>query len=149
MYEMWKWKEILNAIEWGQLDYEEEEITWADFKGIYWRSPVDDSKEMYFPYHSKIVWLLITISINLVMLAILCGIIAGMIELRIVFWLIWSDKGSTLKFLSTTIPSVVNTVVIMIFNQIYAELAYWLTNFENHKTYTTYERALIIKTFIF
>jgi hypothetical protein len=37
----------------------------------------------------------------------------------------------------------------MIFNQIYAELAYWLTNFENHKTYTTYERALIIKTFIF
>jgi len=73
------------------------------------------------------------------MILILIGVIAAMIELRIVLWEVWSDKGSTLKFMSTTIPSVVNTVVIMIFNIIYAELAYRLTNFENHKTYSEYE----------
>ena len=33
-YEMWKWKEKLNAIEWGQLDFEEEEITRAQYKGV-------------------------------------------------------------------------------------------------------------------
>ena len=83
------------------------------------------------------------------MLGIIAGVIAGMITLRIVLWNAWSDKGYTLKFLSTTIPSVVNSVIIIVLNQVYAELAYRLTNFENHKTYTRYEWALIIKTFVF
>lgn len=50
------------------------------------------------------------------MIGILIAVIAAMIELRIVFHEIWSDKGSTLKFMSTTIPSIVNTIVIMVFN---------------------------------
>lgn len=51
--------------------------------------------------------------------------------------------------MSTIIPSVVTSVVIIVMNQVYATIAYHLTNFENHKSQTLYEKSLILKTFTF
>jgi hypothetical protein len=124
-------------------------VTRANFHGVSRRSPINDEKEIYFQSGKKFLRNMITISINAFMILLLIGIIVGMIQLRIFLAFIWTNEGQTLKFMSTTIPSVVNTIVIMIFNFVYTELAYRLTNFENHKTYSAYERALIIKTFIF
>lgn len=51
--------------------------------------------------------------------------------------------------MATIIPSIINAIQIVIFNIIYSSLAYILTNYENHKTQTSYEQSLILKTFVF
>lgn len=51
--------------------------------------------------------------------------------------------------MSTIIPSVITSLVINIMNQIYAQIAMYLTNFENHKSQTVYEKSLIMKTWTF
>ena len=38
---------------------------------------------------------------------------------------------------------------IVIYEKVYSSLAYMLTNFENHKTYSMYEGSLITKNFTF
>ena len=51
--------------------------------------------------------------------------------------------------MATLIPSILNAIQIMVFNVIYSTIAYWLTNYENHKTQSSYEKALIMKTYMF
>lgn len=45
--------------------------------------------------------------------------------------------------------TILNTVQIMIFNKIYAELALKLNKFENHKLLSSYENSLVLKIFFF
>ena len=47
------------------------------------------------------------------------------------------------------IASILNALQIQVFNLIYGDLAIALNNYENHRTDTEYEDALIAKTFIF
>jgi len=44
---------------------------------------------------------------------------------------------------------IINGAFIVIFNQLYNRLAIWLTNWENHRTETDWENALIVKKFSF
>eukprot|EP01099_Mayorella_cantabrigiensis_P005151 TRINITY_DN402_c0_g1_i8.p1 TRINITY_DN402_c0_g1~~TRINITY_DN402_c0_g1_i8.p1 ORF type:complete len:431 (+),score=85.81 TRINITY_DN402_c0_g1_i8:497-1789(+) len=44
---------------------------------------------------------------------------------------------------------IINGVFIVIFNQLYNNLAIWLTNWENHRTETAWENALVVKKFSF
>lgn len=68
------------------------------------------------------------------MIALQIGVLIALIFLRIALWEAWSDKGSIYKNMATIIPSIVTSLVINIMNQIYATIAYYLTNFENHKS---------------
>eukprot|EP00613_Pedinella_sp_CCMP2098_P018635 CAMPEP_0171750144 /NCGR_PEP_ID=MMETSP0991-20121206/41210_1 /TAXON_ID=483369 /ORGANISM="non described non described, Strain CCMP2098" /LENGTH=947 /DNA_ID=CAMNT_0012351009 /DNA_START=93 /DNA_END=2940 /DNA_ORIENTATION=+ len=51
--------------------------------------------------------------------------------------------------LGTIIASIMLSVVILIFNSIYRKVATILNDYENHRTNTEYEDALIAKTFLF
>lgn len=44
---------------------------------------------------------------------------------------------------------IINGAFIVIFNQLYNNLAIWLTNWENHRTESAWENALVIKKFCF
>jgi len=68
------------------------------------------------------------------MICIQLGVLIALILLRIALWNAWQDKGSIYKNMATIIPSVIISLVINIMNQIYAHIAYLLTNFENHKS---------------
>jgi len=48
-----------------------------------------------------------------------------------------------------TIASIANAVAIMVLNGIYSQTAVTLNNWENHRTETMYEDALIAKIFLF
>lgn len=51
--------------------------------------------------------------------------------------------------LGSTITALINAVQIQVLNEIYNQVAVALTNYENHRTNTEFEDALIAKTFIF
>ena len=52
-------------------------------------------------------------------------------------------------FITNTIPGLLNSIQIFIFNSIYNIVGNALNNFENHKILPSYENSLIAKTFIF
>jgi anoctamin-10/anoctamin-7 len=51
--------------------------------------------------------------------------------------------------LAGTIASLLNAVQIQVMNYIYGTVSVYLNEFENHRTETIYEDALIGKTFVF
>jgi len=65
----------------------------------------------------------------------------GVITIRIVLQKI--DKSYAIA------ASIVNAVAIIILNMVYFKIAVALNNWENHRTDTDYEDALIAKTFVF
>ena len=83
------------------------------------------------------------------MILIVASVIVALIYLRKILYELWEDSGTFWVTMATTIPSILNAVQIIFFNAIYSSLAYILTNYENHRTQSSYERALILKTFIF
>lgn len=90
---------------------------------------------------------MIGLAISVFIICTVLGIIYGLLRLRKFLYDEW--EGTSYVFLATTIPSILNAVQIIVFNMIYSTLAYKMTNFENHRTQTSYENSLILKTFIF
>ncbi|CAG8655444.1 22827_t:CDS:2, partial [Gigaspora rosea] len=50
---------------------------------------------------------------------------------------------------TSIITACLNLITITILSMIYKNVAWWLTNFENHKTPTQFEDSLIIKSYLF
>ena len=61
----------------------------------------------------------------------------------------FSDNDVANPSTAAVIGGTLNAVWITLMNFLYRELAVYLTRFENHRTETEYEDALIVKTFLF
>lgn len=146
-YEYWKRKEITYAVEWGQTDFEEDEVEKVTFRGIFRRSPVHDKSEKYFSRFRRGIRVFISILITLLLIAIDIAIIVGLFRLRYYLYNQW--KNYWYADYSITVVSVINAIVIFIFNYIFFYVSFVLTNFENFKTQTEFEKSIIIKNFIF
>lgn len=82
-YEFWKRKENKRAIEWGQTDFEEDEIVRPTFVGTRRRSPVDDSlNDIYFHPQSRRFRQAIGYLISLLILCVVIGTVAAILYLR-------------------------------------------------------------------
>ena len=68
-----------------------------------------------------------------------------MISIYIVRNVLQQEIGS----LAQTAASIMNSVVILLFNLLYNFVAQHLTNRENHRTDTAYEDSMIAKLFLF
>jgi hypothetical protein len=145
--ELWGRRETWFAVVWGQTDFEEDETVRPAFHGSSRRSPIDDEKELYFSVKMRFFRTLMGLAISILIICTVLGIIYGLLRLRRFLYEEW--KGTSYVFLATTIPSIINAVQIIVFNMIYSTLAYKMTNFENHRTQTSYENSLILKTFCF
>ena len=108
LFEGWKRKEIKLAVKWGQTNFEETEVERSAFRGVQRRSPIDDEKELFFSGFKKFFRVLFTITINLIMIAIVFGVIVGLIYLRKYLYELWEDKSFVLKYMATLIPSILN-----------------------------------------
>ena len=140
---IWKRSEKRYAIEWGQVDFEEDEIERSKFKGIYRRSPITDHKEKYYSYFKRCIRIAISWFVTLIMIAIVIGLIYFSFWLRNYLYKRWKDYWYA--DYSMTVVSIINAIIIIVFNYIYFYLAIVLTYFENFKTQTQFERSLIIK----
>ncbi|KAF0519068.1 DUF590-domain-containing protein [Gigaspora margarita] len=138
------WKRTNSSIEydWNITEFEKEELPRPEFYGTTVRkSPITMKNEIHFPLRQRVQKLFISGMVVFISL----GITIITIVVFIVFPQFWSEAGIWTSILTAC----VNLITILILNMIYRNVAWWLTNFENHKTPTQFEDSLIIKSYLF
>lgn len=146
--EYWKRKEKTYAMKWGMSGFEDEEIDRPQFEGDLKPNPVDGRPYFYFSSFRKNVRLFVTSSMAASLTLTVVGVIAAIFVMRIIM-----SKSPEMNLnginLAGSIASIANALQIQIFGVIYDEFAIRANSYENHRTDTQYEDALITKTFVF
>ncbi|XP_033742863.1 anoctamin-4-like isoform X2 [Pecten maximus] len=150
--ELWKQKSARCAYLWDVQEFEANEPDRPEFfSSTFKEDPVTKTKEMYFPSKKQNIRYLISFSTLLFMILIVLTSVVSIIIYRVITSVDYCpNMDSTSCLLATTVvSSVLNTVSILILGKIYDYLAVKLTDWENHRTQTMYDDALIIKLFAF
>eukprot|EP00735_Rhodelphis_limneticus_P011190 TRINITY_DN4257_c0_g1::TRINITY_DN4257_c0_g1_i1::g.7946::m.7946 TRINITY_DN4257_c0_g1::TRINITY_DN4257_c0_g1_i1::g.7946 ORF type:complete len:721 (+),score=181.50,sp/Q4V8U5/ANO10_DANRE/29.92/2e-68,Anoctamin/PF04547.7/8.4e-126 TRINITY_DN4257_c0_g1_i1:100-2262(+) len=134
--ELWKRENSRYAWRWDVYDYEQEEKARPEFKGELRISPITGKEELWYPEEERRRKIITSACF---ILFLILGVIAGMVSILI---LKNNDRYSSLA-------GVANGVLIPIFNAIYKEIALRLNEWENYRTDTEFEDALIAKVFLF
>jgi len=137
------------SVRWGMEGFQESERDRPSFQGDpsvgdggRRRSPVTNRMETYYPEYKR-AWKQVA-SFTIVLVAI--GVVCTSIELLIWAWDILDGMG--FKY-SEIVIALVFAVVIRVLGSLYDAIAEALNEWENYKTETEYEDALIFKTFTF
>jgi hypothetical protein len=146
--EYWKRKEKVAAMKWGMVGFEEEEQARPEFDGVLSVSAVNGKPLLYFPRNEYIFRVGVSVSIISTLILIVVGVVGGIFALRVI---LSSMRALNVGGVNTgpIITSLLNAVQIQVMNAIYGTIAIRLNDYENHRTDTQYEDALIGKTFIF
>ncbi|XP_071847241.1 anoctamin-7-like isoform X4 [Apostichopus japonicus] len=149
--EYWKRKSATLAYEWDVNTYQLSEPDRPQFFGTRERKdPVSDLPDWYYPFHRQFLKYFASLSILFFMVCLVVASVIGIIAYRVVMRLIFADQSSIIRlFFSSVLASLINSCIIMILGKIYEKIAVILTDWENHRTQSKYEDALIIKLFAF
>lgn len=148
MLEFWKRKEKYTAMRWGMIGFEEEEEDRPQFEGTVRRSPVTGHPYLYFSADERFKRVARSGATIAGLIVVVISVVTCIFILRIVM----SASNALLIGniqLSGIIASVLNAIQIQVFNSLYGDYARSLNDYENYRTDTEYEDALIAKTFIF
>lgn len=118
------------------------------FEGEVKPSPIDGSDKLFFPtskYSARIGQSAIVVGS---MIALVLAIVGSIFYFKIVMTLSGTLVVDNVQ-MAGTIASLLNAVQIQVMNYVYGSVAVYLNEYENHRTETIYEDALIGKTFIF
>ena len=147
MMEYWRRRESRLAFTWGTVDYLQDEVTRPEFSGYSRRSPVtDDLDEIYYNPIKRVFIMLFNFLVMVIILLIVIGIVAGLIIMR---WKLTDALLINGFDGAGPLASVLNAIQIQVFNYLYQELAFKLTDWENHKTQSAYEQSFVLKSFLF
>ena len=143
MLEFWKRKESSIAMEWGMSDFESQEPDRPEYIGNLQLSYIDGSKHLYYSPFEARNRLAESYSVVGVFILLVVASVVSIYLLR--YELLFTSMAGS----ASIIASVLNTIVIMLFNYAYSEVALKLTVAENHRTDTEFEDSLILKQFMF
>ena len=143
MLEFWKRKESGIAMEWGMSDFESQELDRPEFIGNLQLSYIDGSKHLYYSPFEARNRLAESYSVVGVFIMLVVASVVAIYLLR--YELLFTSVAGS----ASAIASILNTIVIMLFNYAYSEVALKLTVAENHRTDTEFEDSLILKQFLF
>jgi anoctamin-5 len=139
--EVWKRAQITKAVEWDVTQLEEEELPRPAFNGNQVRANLlTHEPEVYMSIVRGIYLKAASLTVSFTYVSLVFVAVLSIITLRFVMA---ASPASSL------VPSVLNTVVIFIFSNIYQHVAYYLNDLENHRTETVYNDNLIYKLFLF
>jgi len=145
LMEYWKRKEQRIAMKWGMSNFEDTELERPEFIGSLINSYINGRELKFYPptkkanreCHSRVIMVLLVF--------LILGALGSIYTLR--FYL--QASGTDLAVYASMIASVLNSTQIVVFNAVYNEVSLWLTKYENHRTDTEYEDAMITKLFTF
>lgn len=142
--EFWKRQEATYRYRWGMAKFAEKEVPRPQFHGTWAPSPVDGKMIELFPPYKKVFRIFMGQSI-----VTFCGVLAtsaaaGLLIARS----IWT-KDTVHRNELLVAASVLNALQVQIGNQLYKRVAAYLNEWENYRTETDYENALIFKAFLF
>lgn len=146
--ELWKRKESLFAVQFGQKDTELVEAERPNFKGRYIRSiHNDDINVLYFSPLKKAFRIFLAYVISIIILT--CVVVCVILIQYFKKYLTDCNCVDMTNSFVAAIPSIINAIQIQIFNMIYQNVALALNEFENHKLLSQYENSLVFKIFAF
>ncbi|XP_060553773.1 anoctamin-7-like [Ruditapes philippinarum] len=150
--EIWKRKQAELAYQWDVEQFEETEPDRPEFYGTKVRKdPVTYENDWYYPSARRAWKLFISAMTLLFMVMLVLASVMGVIVYRVVATVDYCPDlpDSECLFVATIVSSLLNAISILILGKVYDLLAVKLTDWENHRTQTMYNDALIIKLFAF
>jgi len=168
-----QWKRRSNSLkyEWDVSNFEQLEPDRPQFYGSKTRkNPITEEEEWYYPFYRLYLKISFSVLTILFMVLLVIASTLGVIVFRAAFnagnyltkMPVESNFPNTTAFdeaktaaeesnalYTSVLSSVLNALCIMLLGFVYEKLAYILTNWENHRTQTAYDDALIIKLFAF
>eukprot|EP00808_Paulinella_micropora_P001738 g31328.t1 len=140
--ERWKrYESELTLNQWGQTHFHQKETSRPEFEGVWTASPVTGKLVEHFSLGSKIFRLILSQTMICLMIGVVVAAVVAIFSFR--FYLQqYTDQAAA-------ITGVINAVQIQVLNAIYGSVAVKLNDYENHRTATEYDNALIAKSFLF
>ena len=147
-FEHWKRKQVLLASKWGQSNFQVRETNRPQFTGYIRRSPVtDEVNELHFPSYKRKLRIIFGVLVTIFMILLSVSMVYIFMYLK--EFLIEASEGYTIQWWISSIISAVNGMQIILFTLVYEKLVIKLTDYENHRTQSQYEKSLTIKSFAF
>ncbi|XP_062567716.1 anoctamin-4-like [Saccostrea cucullata] len=150
--ERWKRKNATLAYEWDVDNFEHNEPDRPQFYGLkVKKDPVTQEPNWFYPFKKQILKYMVSTSTLLFMMSIVLISVTGVILYRLFITFDYCPGMTAIQCLITSsiISAVLNAVSILILGKIYEILAFKLTEWENHRTQTRYDDALVTKMFAF
>ncbi|XP_076315841.1 anoctamin-7-like [Tachypleus tridentatus] len=149
--EVWKRKQATLSFKWQVDNFDMAEPDRPQFYG---------TKALEDKLTGKLVWLYpmpyrmlkytTSTSVLVVMMFVVIISVTSVILYRVYSNVSWCGENAKCKMIhGTVIATLLNTISIMILGWVYHTLAFKLTDWENHRTQTRYNDALITKLFAF
>lgn len=149
MIEFWKRKQSRLAMEWGTSEFEQTEVVRPEFTATHYiPSPITGKSEPYYSWRSFFAKVITSLLIVVICIGVVVSAIVGIFVFKVFVSLDTAPTGLSQET-ATYIALVINAVLILILGTVYKAIARKLTEWENHRTDTQFEDALIAKTFIF
>ena len=144
MLEYWKRLESYTAMKWGTSEFEVHEVERVSFVGTELYSHIDGEKRVFFPTAQRTRRQHFTTTIVLICMGLALGVVAGLYAAQD------SIARHTTPDDAQLIVSILNAFQIQFFTLVYNNfIAYKLNSYENHRTATNFEDAMITKLFAF
>ncbi|XP_055959025.1 anoctamin-4 isoform X2 [Patella vulgata] len=150
--EAWKRKTATLAYEWDVEDFESKEPDRPQFYGTKVKpDPVTQEQMQFYPFKRQFLKITASSSVLLFMMLLVVISVTSVIIYRVIVNVDYCPNISSTEclLLTTVISSIFNAVSILILGKVYDKLAVFLTEWENHRTQTSYDDSLIIKLFAF
>jgi len=146
--EKWKRKSAFYSLQWGAFDFDIKETTRVEYEGIPRISPITKKLELYYSKSKRRIQKYF-VSYPIVFISIVVTILTMFTYYSIENYCLenYTDKSYT-HIGITFLPNIIYSVVVMIYSIIYTLIAVVLTNWENHRTDSSYESNLTVKLFV-
>lgn len=136
----WRRKSHLYALKWGTFSMKKKpEPTRPEFYGVSRVNPVTSRVDRYYPWSERIWKVLFSYSVILVSLISLFFTVGVLMVLRHEF----HKNGGRITF------QVINALIVELLNTLFTSLATWLTDRENHRSYSEHANHLLAKMVVF
>ncbi|XP_038674776.1 anoctamin-7-like isoform X2 [Scyliorhinus canicula] len=149
--EMWKRVNAKLVYEWDVENFENDEPARPEFYGTnVKKDPVTGEIEPYYPGTVRRTKMLLSLLVGALMVCWVFASLVGVVIYKTWARLKLSTSSPWESFLLTTVSgSLLNVVSIIILAKVYHRIAIKMTDWENHRTQTNYNDALILKLFAF
>jgi len=146
MLEVWKRRQAYIALEWGMLNFTKTELPRKEFNGTVEISVENGRPEVYFAAKKRQCRVCVAAAVVGVMLSIVLGAVA---MVYVVQHLCRHSGSEFWETNASTVSGLLSSVQIQVMNVIYRGVAIRLNDYENFRTDTQYEHALVTKIFVF
>ncbi|XP_069129739.1 anoctamin-7-like isoform X3 [Argopecten irradians] len=150
--EMWKRKSATLAYEWDVDNYDSNEPDRPQFFGTkVKKDPVTSEENWFYPVKKQVAKYFFSASTLLFMVSLVLASLVGVIVYRVIIAVDLCPGMSALECLITTniVSAILNAASIILLGKVYDKVALKLTDWENYRTQSAYDDALIIKLFAF